>query len=150
MKVIIYCFILVLMITNGIVMISFAPGTDDITLAIIYLIYYSLLLFILVCISCILLHELKVRYHFEYKQQSRTIIVFLCAETFSLVLYIIFYTLLINGKKLLWFNDLYSTYYGSASRTTIQALGFIHLKKSRDPMVGLQKLESSTLMSNVQ
>ena len=38
----------------------------------------------------------------------------------------------------------------SGFRVVIQAFGFIYLKKSRDPLEGIQSLEFMTLVSNVQ
>ena len=87
--------------------------------------------------SVILLNELKKRYNFEYKQQSKTIIAFMFAESFSLVFNITRCLMVLFEINCNTLDDLYSIYSVSATRTTIQSLGFVYLKKSRDPMYGL-------------
>lgn len=94
---------------------------------------------ILVFTGVLLLYNMKTKYNFEYHKQKYYIASFLLSETSAIVLFtfvsIINVIKLDNGHRDNFNAEDAFEYNGLRSK--IQALGFIYIKKSRDPLFGI-------------
>jgi hypothetical protein len=103
--------------------------------------YFNLdfsMLIVVVVPGIILLRYLQTKYNYEYNIQKYAIIAFLFTEAACLVIY----TLptikgLLSGSTLKFIVKMGNFINATGLRSTIQAIGFIFIKLTRDPLQGI-------------
>ena len=102
---------------------------------------------ILILTGCTLLCNLYTKYHEQFKIQRLSILVFIFTNVFTFIVYNLYTLLYLEKIEVINFAFFVSLYCGN--RTAIQAMGFIFVKKSRDPLHGICELEYTQMISSV-
>jgi hypothetical protein len=90
------------------------------------------------------------KYNFEFQIAKNTIIAFLVTELAGLILFAYIQIQSYNGNEVpKWLSIIKIIYNVSGLRSTNQAVGFLYVKQSRDPLEGIQQLEFMNLVSNI-
>ena len=91
---------------------------------------------------------MKTKYNFEYKVQRNAILGFIFTEFSITACYVI--GDIIDKEKHSYIFEAVDTISNTQTRTMVQAIGFLYLKRARDPLHGIHKLDYMKLLCKIQ
>jgi hypothetical protein len=105
----------------------------------------TVLLVYLVTTGFSVLYQMKTKYYLEYKVQRKAILGFIFTEVSIIASYVIL-DMNYENKFML---EIVATLSTTQIRTMVQTIGFLYLKRARDPLHGIHKMEFMKLLCKV-
>ena len=105
----------------------------------------TILLVYLVTMGFSVLYQMKTKYYLEYKVQRKAILGFIFTEVSIIASYMILDMNYENEFMI----EIVATLSTTKIRTMVQTIGFLYLKRARDPLHGIHKMEFMKLLCKV-